>query len=60
MSGVDVGRRARIRRAIIDRAIEVPAGMEIGYDHAADRQRGFTVTEGGVTVIGESDLLEPA
>jgi glucose-1-phosphate adenylyltransferase len=47
-----VGRHARIRRAIIDRDIEIPEGFEIGYDPDADRARGFVVTEGGVTVVG--------
>jgi len=51
-SGVQVGRRARVRRAIIDRDIEIPEGFEIGFDHDADRRHGFIVTEGGVTVVG--------
>jgi glucose-1-phosphate adenylyltransferase len=57
-SGVVVGRRARIRRAIIDRDIEIPEGFEIGYDHDADRAHGFVVTEGGVTVVG-SGWIDP-
>ena len=28
--GVDVGRHARLRRAIIDKGVDIPAGMEIG------------------------------
>lgn len=59
MSGVKIGRRTRVRRAIIDRDIEIPEGMEIGYDLDADRRRGFHVTESGITVIGESDYIEP-
>lgn len=49
--GVDVGRHARIRRAIIDKDVRIPTGMEIGYDHEADRRRGLTVSEGGVVVV---------
>src|SRR5581483_11866215 len=30
--GVEVGRHARIRRAIIDKYVSIPAGMTIGYD----------------------------
>ena len=52
--GVNVGRHAKIRRAIIDKGVHVPAGIEIGYDHELDRSRGFTVTEGGVTVIAKT------
>jgi glucose-1-phosphate adenylyltransferase len=47
---VDVGRHARVRRAIVDKGVHIPAGMEIGYDLEADRQR-FTVSEGGVVVV---------
>ncbi|NLX97624.1 MAG: glucose-1-phosphate adenylyltransferase [Rhodopirellula sp.] len=54
-SHVDVGRHARIRRAIIDKGVLIPAGISIGYDHDMDRARGFTVTENGITVIAKSD-----
>ncbi len=56
--GVDVGRRARIRRAIIDKGVRIPSGVEIGYDHELDRSRGFTVTENGVVVIAKADRVE--
>ena len=56
--GVDVGRHARIRRAIIDKWVKVPPGIEIGFDPAADRRRGLTVSEGGVVVIAKGDGLE--
>jgi glucose-1-phosphate adenylyltransferase len=55
---VDVGRHAKIRRAIIDKEVRIPAGMEIGYDHDLDHRRGFTVTEKNVTVIAQTDGLE--
>lgn len=56
--GVEVGRRARVRRAIIDKRVKIPAGMEIGYDLEADRQRGFTISPSGIVVIGKNALLE--
>jgi glucose-1-phosphate adenylyltransferase len=56
--GVSVGRHAKIRRAIIDKAVNVPAGIEIGYDHELDRSRGFTVTERGITVIAKTHGME--
>lgn len=51
---VNVGRHARIRRAIIDKGVTIPAGTEIGFDHEEDRRRGFTVSENGIVVIGKS------
>ncbi|MGQ0633176.1 MAG: glucose-1-phosphate adenylyltransferase [Planctomycetaceae bacterium] len=56
--GVDIGRHARIRRAIIDKGVRIPEGMQIGYDLEADRARGLTVTESGVVVIGKTDAFE--
>ncbi len=40
---VNVGRHAQIKRAIIDKGVKVPPGTMIGYDHDADRARGFTL-----------------
>ena len=56
---VNVGRHAKIRRAIIDKDVNIPAGCEIGFDHDLDRKRGFTVSSGGVVVIGKSDSIMP-
>jgi glucose-1-phosphate adenylyltransferase len=49
-SHVNVGRRCRIRRAIVDRDVHIPEGTTIGYDTVADRERYF-VTESGITVV---------
>jgi glucose-1-phosphate adenylyltransferase len=51
LNDVDIGRYCRIRRAIIAEGASIPEGTEIGIDEAADRARGFTVSESGVTVI---------
>jgi glucose-1-phosphate adenylyltransferase len=48
--GVNVGRHARIRRAIIDKNVEIPAGMHIGFDADEDKRR-FHVTESGIVVV---------
>jgi glucose-1-phosphate adenylyltransferase len=56
LDGVQVGRYARIRRAIVDKRTVIPAGFTIGEDPAADRAR-FTVSEGGVVVIPQGALL---
>lgn len=58
--GVDIGRHAKIRRAIIDKGVSIPEGMEVGFDHVQDRARGFVVTESGVVVIAKTDGFEVA
>lgn len=50
LENVEIGRNCRIRKAIIDKDVSVPAGTTIGYDPEADRQR-FSVSEGGVVII---------
>ena len=55
LSNVTIGRHARIRRAIIDKGVQIPEGMEVGYDLDADRRRGYTVTESGLVVIAKAD-----
>ena len=57
---VNIGRRCRIRRAIIDRHVNLPEGTVIGYDLEADRAR-YSVSDGGVVVVvrPESMLEEP-
>ncbi len=51
-SGVNVGRYSRLRRCIIDRDVTIPENTQIGYDLDQDRERGYTVTESGVVVVG--------
>lgn len=54
---VDIGRRARIRRAIIDKGVRIPPGVEIGYDPEEDRRRGFSISPGGVVVVAKNDRI---
>ena len=51
LGGVRVGPGACIRKAIIDKNVDIPAGAKVGVNPEADRSRGFTVSEGGVVVI---------
>ena len=53
--GVDIGRHAKVRRAIIDKGVKIPGGVEIGYDRQLDAGRGFIVTDNGITVIAKAD-----
>jgi glucose-1-phosphate adenylyltransferase len=56
--GVNVGRHARVRRAIIDKNVRIPEGIDIGFDTEADRRRGLTVTESGITVVAKGESLD--
>jgi glucose-1-phosphate adenylyltransferase len=47
---VEIGRYCRIRRAIIDKNVNVPPHTTIGHDPAEDKRR-FHVTPSGVVVI---------
>jgi glucose-1-phosphate adenylyltransferase len=50
LPGVEVGRRARLTRVVIDRDCIIPDGMVIGEDAAADAERFFR-TESGITLV---------
>jgi glucose-1-phosphate adenylyltransferase len=51
LPGAEIGRYSRIRRAIINTGVKVPESSVIGMDPEADRANGYTVTEGGITVV---------
>jgi glucose-1-phosphate adenylyltransferase len=52
MDNGDIGRHAKVRRAILDKNVRVPEGASVGYDLDADRARGWNVTDSGIVVIG--------
>ncbi len=56
MNNCNVGRHARIRRAIIDKNVVVPEGYEIGFDLENDKKK-FTVTDSGIVVIAKNQVL---
>jgi glucose-1-phosphate adenylyltransferase len=60
LSSVRVGEKATVRRAILDKNVVVPDGCEVGVDHAADRARGYTVSDGGITVVGKGVTITKA
>jgi glucose-1-phosphate adenylyltransferase len=59
MDNCDIGRRAKVRRAILDKNVRVPADTEVGYDLEADRARGWHVTDSGIVVIGRQHSPVP-
>jgi glucose-1-phosphate adenylyltransferase len=58
LDGVEIGRRARVRRVIIDKDVKVPAGFEIGWNRELDRARGLSITPDGITVVAKGEDLE--
>ena len=56
----DIGRRARVRRAILDKNVRVPEDATIGYDLDRDRQL-YHVTDSGIVVIeGHRSIVDVA
>jgi glucose-1-phosphate adenylyltransferase len=47
---VDVGRRARLTKVVVDRGCRIPEGLVIGEDPMLDAKR-FGRSEGGVTLV---------
>jgi glucose-1-phosphate adenylyltransferase len=50
LPGVNVGRRARLHRVVVDRDCVIPDGMVIGEDPVYDAQR-FLRTDSGITLV---------
>jgi glucose-1-phosphate adenylyltransferase len=46
----DVGRRASVRRAILDKNVKIPEGAKIGFNLEEDRKK-YHVTESGIVVV---------
>ena len=57
LPGVQVGRHARITRAVVDRDCVIPDGLVIGEDAAADAAR-FYRTESGITLVTRDMLRQ--
>jgi len=47
---VDIGRKAKVRNAILEKNVRIPEGARIGYDHERDRKEHH-VTESGIVVV---------
>ena len=60
LSNVTIGRRAIVRRAILDKNVVVPENARVGVNEEEDRARGFTVSEGGITVVGKGVTVGPS
>jgi glucose-1-phosphate adenylyltransferase len=49
---VDIGEKAHVRKAIIDRGVRVDPGDKIGFDIDADRKR-FFVNDSGIVILSQ-------
>ncbi len=50
LDGTRIGAGARLRRVIVDKNCQIPAGMMVGLDPAHDRER-FATTESGLVIL---------
>lgn len=57
MPGTRIGRGTVIRNAVIDKYCEIPDGAQIGVDREQDLARGFTISDGGIVVLGKGTTL---
>lgn len=46
----DIGRHAKVRRAILDKNVKIPPGTQVGYNLEHDREK-YHVTDSGVVII---------
>jgi glucose-1-phosphate adenylyltransferase len=58
MQGVQVGRHAVVRNAILDKDVVVPEGARVGVDIDRDREL-YTVSDNGIVVIGKGQSVVP-
>jgi glucose-1-phosphate adenylyltransferase len=56
--GVIVGQGARVHRAILDKNVVMLDGATVGVDRQRDLERGYTVTDSGITIVGKGELIE--
>jgi glucose-1-phosphate adenylyltransferase len=57
---VNVGRRSRLQRVIVDKGVNIPPETEIGFDPMADAARGLKITDSGLVVISRGQEITPA
>ena len=56
----DIGRRARVRRAILDKNVRVPEDATIGFDHERDKSLYYVTDSGIVVVEGHRSTVDVA
>ncbi len=59
LDGAVIGRNATVRRAILDKGVVIADGASVGVDRQRDLDRGYTVTDSGITVVAKGTLVTP-
>jgi glucose-1-phosphate adenylyltransferase len=59
MDNCRIGAGAVLKNVILDKNVVVPDGARIGVDPDDDRERGFVVSKGGITVLGKDQVVPP-
>ena len=59
LDNVEIGRDCTIRKAILDKDVAVVDGASVGVNRERDLERGFTVTDSGITVVPKGLLVKP-
>ncbi len=57
MHGSRIGRSSRVVKTILDKNVIVEEGAVVGVDLEHDLERGFTVTESGITVVPKGTVV---
>ncbi len=57
LEGVDVGRYAKVKNAIVDKHVKIMPNAVIGYDKELDRKR-FLITPKGIVVVEKGMVVE--
>lgn len=56
-NAVTIGAGAQVNRAILDKFVVVEPGATVGVDKKLDIERGFTVTDSGITVVEKNTRI---
>jgi glucose-1-phosphate adenylyltransferase len=56
---VRIGAGAVVQRAILDKNVVIAEGARVGVEHERDRERGLTVTDSGIVVVGKDVRVDP-
>lgn len=59
MDRAQICKDCTLNHVILDKNVVIPDGVSVGVDKEADLARGFTVSEGGITVVPKNTIVKP-